>query len=265
MDAQQRIRYCNASAEMLLGQSADDLLGASALAFLPELGEHLDKGGWGNWRPIEFKGSGGALREGQINLRLMPVATDSDTAVYLRERSEEERSYQAMADAEALLNGFMNNNTVLTWMKGGDFRYVYANGPYQELMGMDTDKMVGRADHDFRDAATADELQANDLVVMQSGRKLEALEVLLDASGQPRYPQVYKFPFRDRAGRRYVGGLSVDITPVKEAEQALRRSEANYRSLFENVLDGIYRTTVDGQLLAANPALVRMLGYESEE
>jgi PAS domain S-box-containing protein/putative nucleotidyltransferase with HDIG domain len=31
------------------------------------------------------------------------------------------------------------------------------------------------------------------------------------------------------------------------------------------VLDGIYRTTVDGQLLAANPALVRMLGYVSEE
>lgn len=38
-----------------------------------------------------------------------------------------------------------------------------------------------------------------------------------------------------------------------------------YRSLFENVHDGIYRSTIDGRIITANPALVRMLGYESED
>lgn len=38
-----------------------------------------------------------------------------------------------------------------------------------------------------------------------------------------------------------------------------------YRSLFENIHDGIYQSTIDGKIITANPALVRILGYESEE
>ncbi len=43
----------------------------------------------------------------------------------------------------------------------------------------------------------------------------------------------------------------------------LRESEANYRGLFENALEGIYRTSFAGRPLAVNPALARMLGYDS--
>lgn len=42
---------------------------------------------------------------------------------------------------------------------------------------------------------------------------------------------------------------------------ALRDSEAKYRSLYERVLDGVYRCSPDGRLLEVNPAFVRMLGY----
>jgi PAS domain S-box-containing protein len=51
----------------------------------------------------------------------------------------------------------------------------------------------------------------------------------------------------------------------KAMEEALQRSEQRYRTLFENAPVGIYRTTPDGQILAANPALMRMMGYESYE
>ena len=55
-----------------------------------------------------------------------------------------------------------------------------------------------------------------------------------------------------------------DVTERRKAEQAIRGSEAKYRTLVENVLDGVYQTTPDGEILTANPALARMLGYESE-
>ncbi len=58
-------------------------------------------------------------------------------------------------------------------------------------------------------------------------------------------------------------GVGREITERKQAEQALRESEAKYRSLFENVPDGVYRTTPNGEILAANPALVKMLGFDS--
>ncbi len=47
--------------------------------------------------------------------------------------------------------------------------------------------------------------------------------------------------------------------------RALEESEERYRHLFENAPVGIYRTTPDGRILLANPALVRMLGYASFE
>lgn len=61
--------------------------------------------------------------------------------------------------------------------------------------------------------------------------------------------------------RRYRSDLEIR----KQSEEALRESEAKFRGLFESVMDSMYQTTLDGKLLAANPALVAMLGYGSEE
>jgi PAS domain S-box-containing protein len=50
----------------------------------------------------------------------------------------------------------------------------------------------------------------------------------------------------------------------KRAEEALARSQATYRSLVEDSSFGISQSTLDGRLIAVNPALVSMLGYASE-
>ena len=46
---------------------------------------------------------------------------------------------------------------------------------------------------------------------------------------------------------------------------ALKASESRYRELYENVVAGVFQTTPDGKFMAANPALVRLLGYSSED
>ncbi len=47
--------------------------------------------------------------------------------------------------------------------------------------------------------------------------------------------------------------------------KSLEASESQYRSLFENAVEGIFRTTIDGEFYHANPALARILGYDSPE
>jgi PAS domain S-box-containing protein len=58
----------------------------------------------------------------------------------------------------------------------------------------------------------------------------------------------------------------VRIETIRQrAEEALRESEERYRSLFERVPIGLYRTTPDGQVLDANPALLQMMGYPDRD
>jgi PAS domain S-box-containing protein len=56
-----------------------------------------------------------------------------------------------------------------------------------------------------------------------------------------------------------------NITDRKAAEEALRRSEADFRSVVEQAPYGIFRASTTGQFLQVNPALRKMLGYESSQ
>jgi PAS domain S-box-containing protein len=66
-------------------------------------------------------------------------------------------------------------------------------------------------------------------------------------------------------GGQSVSSNNLDFTERSRMEEALRESEERFKSLFENAVLGIYRTTPDGQILLANPALCRMLGCPSLE
>jgi PAS domain S-box-containing protein len=57
----------------------------------------------------------------------------------------------------------------------------------------------------------------------------------------------------------------MDITERKQAHVELEQAEARYRLLFENAIEGIFQTTPAGQFMTANPALLKMLGYDSLE
>ncbi|MCX5814303.1 MAG: ATP-binding protein [Proteobacteria bacterium] len=59
--------------------------------------------------------------------------------------------------------------------------------------------------------------------------------------------------------------LRQEVRERIDAEEALRQSEEKYRSIFENSIMGIFRTTTDGHYLSVNPAGARMYGYKSQE
>ena len=48
-------------------------------------------------------------------------------------------------------------------------------------------------------------------------------------------------------------------------EVALKESEAKYRHIFENAMEGIFQTTPDGSLIDVNPAFAHIFGYKSPQ
>ena len=81
-----------------------------------------------------------------------------------------------------------------------------------------------------------------------------------------RFYETYCYPVFNEKGK--VSRLAIfahDITDRKEAEETVRESKARYSNIFENTVEGIYQSTLEGQFISVNPAMVCMHGYESPE
>ena len=79
------------------------------------------------------------------------------------------------------------------------------------------------------------------------------------------YSENVRFGERDRDILKFVSQQIATAIEHKRYEEALRRSEARYRSLILSAAYGIYRCTLAGKFLDVNPALISMLGYVSVE
>ncbi len=66
-------------------------------------------------------------------------------------------------------------------------------------------------------------------------------------------------------GLRFWRGRSAAAVRHSSAERPYVKAEESYRKLFDTSIDGIYITTPEGRLLNANPALARMMGYNSPQ
>src|SRR5579859_3678551 len=79
------------------------------------------------------------------------------------------------------------------------------------------------------------------------------------------YSKNIRYGERDKEILTFVARQLASAVEIKRNEQALRRSEARYRSLVQSSVYGIYRSSLEGRFLDVNPALITMLGYSSAE
>jgi len=69
----------------------------------------------------------------------------------------------------------------------------------------------------------------------------------------------------EKDGKRYIDGLSSDVTERKQAEMDLKASEQRYRCFLERNAAGVLRITLDGEIIDCNNSMLRILGYDSAE
>src|SRR3989441_430542 len=79
------------------------------------------------------------------------------------------------------------------------------------------------------------------------------------------YTANVRYGEKDRDILTFVSQQLASAVEHKRHEEALRRSEARYRSLVQSAVYGIYRSSMEGRFLDVNPALIAMLGYSSIE
>jgi Amt family ammonium transporter len=146
-----------------------------------------------------------------------------------------------------------------------DNTIVAANAAFVHLFGYSQEEMVGRL--------------ISDLIIPQD-RKHEVAELIadIDQNGIGRIETtrrrkdgsliqvvVTRFEASDSPDDRTHFIVYTNIQELRDTKIHLKLAEDKYRTIFEEAVDGIYQTSLDGRFLVANPALARILGYSSSQ
>ncbi len=147
---------------------------------------------------------------------------------------------------------------VVEWNPAAEATFGY---PASEALGRDMASLiVPPALRESHRGGLAHYLETGEGPVL--GRRIEIAAVRADGAEIPVELTIRAVPL---GGETLFTATLRDISERRAAEQALHEQESQYRLLFENATHGIYRTTPDGRILLANPALLSMLGYDSFE
>ena len=146
-------------------------------------------------------------------------------------------------------------------------RYVQLNETLAVMNGALVEAHLGRSVREVL-PTLAPSLEPILTHILATGEPALNIEVSGETPAEPgitRYWRASYFPVPG-AGENQpgIGVIVVEDTERRRAEQGRRRSGEQYEAIVENASYGIYRSSIDGQFLKVNPALVRMLGYETE-
>ena len=164
-----------------------------------------------------------------------------------RDVTERKRVAAGLRESEERFVRFMQHLPGLAWIKDLVGRYVYVNDAAAKAFRAPPDRLYGRTDNEIFPADTAAQFRWNDRCALASPRGIIAIETLEHEDGVLHHSVVSKFPILSSDGQPgFIGGMAIDITEQKRAEQALRESEERFRALVNASAQVVWTTDAEG-------------------
>lgn len=204
------------------------------------------------------------LLEEIAELRERVAALEEAGAVTCRDITRHKESEGRLRESEQRYRALVESSQGLICVHDLDGHLLSVNPAAARALGYEPRDGVGRSLADF----LPDDVRpyfAEYLARIKRDGVDQGLMRVIGRTGEERLWAYRNVLHTEGDGAPYVLGHAADVTELKNAEEAARRSEANYRALVEHAIYGIYRSTPAGRFVSANPALVAMLGYRSEE
>jgi PAS domain S-box-containing protein len=272
-DSEIRFTYLSSNYRDVLGFESEELLGrrvfdlvhpddyAAVLADLSQVSStlavyrirHKD----GQWRWFESTGKSYQRANGEIRV-----------VIFSRDITNRKRAEEDLARERDLLRILMDSVPHLIYFKDEQTRYTRINNAQMTNLGLrHAQEAVGRTDHDFYPAELAQEFQADEIEIVRTGVALvDKLERQTGVDATERWLSSTKVPIIEKDGQiSGIVGISRDITEQKRQEEALRASEAKYRTLIENLEQNIFLKDEHLRFVAVNRVFCRQVGLPEAE
>jgi PAS domain S-box-containing protein len=279
-DLEGRITFMNPRARAMIGLAeGDDARALHCTDYVPEAGREFfrntavatarERGLWEGemqWRHLKT----GAVIDVFPTIFLVRDAAGAAVgfASVTRDITAEKRAREALEAERALLRTAIDTLPHSIYVKDRESRFVLCNEACARNLGETTAAdLLGKSDADFLPAPTAARCREREVRVLQ-GETLDNLEEMSGATdGTVIVMLTTKIPLRGADGSiKGLVGTGRDISESKAAEEALRRSERDFRVLFDrNPMPMWVYYSGDLRFLAVNEAAVEHYGYARAE
>lgn len=180
---------------------------------------------------------------------------------------ERERLNQSLRKSEREHKAIINGITDIIFEVSPEGEILFLNDSWAKITGFDRSLSLGKNLFEMIYVSDAADHKQN-MQALVRGQK-QAFRVntkLKTASDKFRAVEMAFSMLRqdDNKEMRVVGSFT-DIEERQKAQQALLDAERKYRTIWENAAGGIYQLSPEGHFISANPAMARVLRYQSNE
>ncbi len=163
------------------------------------------------------------------------------------------------------LQRMVNRIPLPMYLKNLEGRYLMANAHYEALAGKTWPEIEGKTDYEIFPSLIADLFQEQDGDVVSSGSDRTFEETVPLPAGIVTF-QTFKFPLQDASGNIYaVGGVCIDITKLKEAEDRLASRQGRLDVMLRHTEEGVITVDCDGHIEMFNAKAGELTGHDEQE
>jgi PAS domain S-box-containing protein len=271
VDDEGKTTFVNARMAGMLGYTADEMMNKSLFLFMDEgwkvvADKKLVRRRMGIMEQYEFKFHRKDGSELWTAIAASPIS-DKDgryvgSLMMVTDITEHKRMEGALAEEAARRRILMDKSRDGISILDENSKLCEANQRFAEMLGYSLEEVLELHTWDWDIKWTREEL-------LEMGRSVDEVGALLETRHRRKDGTVFDVDISVNsvvvAGQRLIFCVSRDVTERKKAEEALRRSEQNFRDSMENSPLGIRVLDKDGETLYANRALLDMWGYGSVE
>lgn len=251
------ITYVNKKAEKMMNENSDKILGKKISDVFPKtVGSELK----------QFTQKASVTQQPQsyqqyyenskrwFDNQIYP--SPSGASIFIRDITEWKIAEQKENAEKYFSDSIINGLPGIFYLFDTDQNFLRWNKNFETVSGYSGQEIKKMSPLDFFDEK--DKLRIQKAIHTTFEKGIVDIEAPFTAKSGHKIPYYFTGKFYDFEDTPCLLGLGIDITQRKQAEE-------KYRNIFENSLEGIYQSTIDGKFLTANPAMAHILGYDNPE